>query len=228
MLQEEFNINFVPHLSENCRQEQGLEEDQCWQQFKQGDRKAFNLIYEKYIYNLYSYGAKITTDKALIEDCIHDLMVELWQQKENLGALPRQATSSVKFYLFKGLKRKLVRALQKRGKQATAGGDLKDYDFNLDFSHELHLITEQLDNDRKKHLAHALQQLSKREKEIIYLRFYDGLGYEEIASLMEISVKTAYNSVHNAIGHLRQTLAAKADMLLTLLAFLSASSSFLF
>lgn len=205
MLTEEHNIKGIQYK----REVQGMEECQLWQQFKQGDRKAFNLIYKKHIYHLYSYGDKIADDKALIEDCIHDLMVELWQQKEQLSD-----TSSVKFYLFKGLKRKLVRALQKRSKQVD--DDLKNYDFNIDFSHELHLITQQLDEERKKHLACALQKLSKREKEIIYLRFYDGLSYEEIASLMEISVKTAYNSVHNAIGHLRQSLAAKADMLLAL------------
>jgi RNA polymerase sigma-70 factor (ECF subfamily) len=206
MLLKENNIKAIQCLREDYE----LEDHQCWQQFKKGSRKAFNLIYNKYIYNLYSYGYKIAADKTLVEDGIHDLMLELWQQKEKLGH-----TSSVKFYLFKGLKRQLVRALQKRSKQVK-GDDLKNYDFKIDFSHELHLITQQLDEDRKKHLACALQKLSKREKEIIYLRFYDGLSYEEIASLMEISVKTAYNSVHNAIGHLRKSLAAKADMLLAL------------
>ena len=225
MLQEEIDIKLLPYRSEDSKQGCALEDYQLWQQFKQGDRHAFNLIYEKYIYNLYSYGAKITTDKALIEDCIHDLMVELWQQKENLRAVPQEDTHSVKFYLFKSLKRKLIRALQKKNKQATPTESLQNYNFQISFSHEFHLLIRQLDEDRKKHLAAALQQLSKREKEIIYLRFYDGLSYEEIASLMEISLKTAYNSVHNAIGHLRQTLAAKADMLLTLFALLTTALS---
>lgn len=223
MLQIEKEINAVKSLSKAYWQGQDPKEHQLWQQFKQGDRNAFTLIYNTYIYNLYSYGEKFITDKELIEDCIHDLLVEIWQQKERLGD-----TSSIKYYLFKGLKRKLVRALHKKNKQAAPSGNLKNYDFNLDFSHELQLIAEQMDEDRKKHLVSALQHLSKREKEIIYLRFYDGLSYEEIASMMEISVKTAYNSVHNAIGHLRKSLTVKSQMLLILLSLISAGTSLYF
>ena len=219
MLKQEQNTEKYHSLIRDVPGGQLHDEHQLWQQFKNGDRSSFSRIYNTYIYSLYSYGDKIARDKTLVEDCIHDLFVELWQQKESLGG-----TSSIKFYLFKGLKRKIVKALQKENKQSGHDSDAGTYAFSVDFSHELHLVTQQLDEERKAHLARALQKLSKREKEVIYLRFYDGLSYQEIASLMAISVKTAYNSVHNAICHLRRSMVSKLNILPTLFGLLLTAS----
>ena len=219
MLKQEHNNEKHHSLIRDVADGQLDDEQQLWQQFKNGDRPSFSKIYNTYIYSLYSYGDKIARDKTLVEDCIHDLFVELWQQKESLGC-----TSSIKFYLFKGLKRKIVKALQKKSKQSEHDSEVSTYTFSVDFSHELHLITRQLDEERRAHLARALQKLSKREKEVIYLRYYDGLSYQEIASLMAVSIKTVYNSVHNAICHLRRSMASRVNILPMLFGLLLTAS----
>jgi RNA polymerase sigma factor (sigma-70 family) len=81
-----------------------------------------------------------------------------------------------------------------------------EYNFEVVFSHEFALITSQISEEQKKNLAQALSCLTGRQREAIFLRYYEGLSYEEIATLMSVTVKTAYNFVYMAITELRKFL----------------------
>src|SRR5690606_16061393 len=78
--------------------------DPQWCAFKKGDKKAFSTIYKAHIHDLLNYGYKVTSDRKLIEDSIQDLFLELWQNRERLSE-----TTSIRFYLFKALRYKIVR-----------------------------------------------------------------------------------------------------------------------
>jgi DNA-directed RNA polymerase specialized sigma24 family protein len=70
-----------------------------WNAFKQGDWNAYTSLYEEFYKPLNNYGAKFTGDADLVQDAIHDLFVQLWTSRNNLGA-----PASVKNYLFKSLR----------------------------------------------------------------------------------------------------------------------------
>jgi RNA polymerase sigma factor (sigma-70 family) len=50
----------------------------------------------------------------------------------------------------------------------------------------------------------ALQSLSKRQKESVYLKFYDGLSNTEIAEVMGVNIQSVYNHVSEAIGEMQE------------------------
>jgi RNA polymerase sigma factor (sigma-70 family) len=52
----------------------------------------------------------------------------------------------------------------------------------------------------------AIQQLSKREFEIIRMKFFENKSYEEIALLTTATPRTIYNHVYNALKVLRKSL----------------------
>ncbi|MEO6681380.1 MAG: sigma factor, partial [Ginsengibacter sp.] len=70
-----------------------------WQAFQQGDRKSFSKIYHRYFNNLYEYGTRITDDRNIVKDCIHDLFIKLWANKQNLGNV-----ANIKSYLIVSLR----------------------------------------------------------------------------------------------------------------------------
>src|ERR1043165_9951653 len=74
-----------------------------WQAFKEGDSHAFDNLFRHYYPILIQYGSKITTDKDLLNDCIQDLFIELWQSTSNT------VVQSVKAYLLRSLKYKLYK-----------------------------------------------------------------------------------------------------------------------
>jgi RNA polymerase sigma-70 factor (ECF subfamily) len=58
-------------------------------------------------------------------------------------------------------------------------------------------------------IARALDRLSPREREAVYLRFFSDLAYEEVGASMGLRESTARVLVHRAIDKLRRYLASK-------------------
>ena len=172
-----------------------------WSQFKQGNEVAFTSLYKRYIVVLFNYGEIITSDHELIEDSIHDLFVDLWNKRDTIA----QATS-VRYYLYKGLKRKLVKNL-KRKRKIPLRDNFKDLDFEIVLSHDFGLIAGEVSDLQRESLLKALNQLTPRQKEAIVLRFYDGLDFSEIAKLLEISKKSTYTLIYRALTVMKENIA---------------------
>ena len=60
----------------------------------------------------------------------------------------------------------------------------------------------------KKRIAEAMTSLSPRQREIIYLKFYNNLDYDELAEILDINYQSVVNHIHKAMLKLR-----KADVL---------------
>src|SRR5215831_20099737 len=91
-----------------------MEDDlSLWLRFKNGDKQAFAELYQKHILSLLAYGSKLCSDQEILKDSIQELFVELWNSRQNLSA-----TDSVKFYLFKALRYKLLRFEKRSHAQA--------------------------------------------------------------------------------------------------------------
>jgi RNA polymerase sigma factor (sigma-70 family) len=174
------------------------EEKAKWNCFKNGDKEAFAYIYHTQIQALYNYGSKITSDKEWLQDCIQDVFIEVWKYRQTLGE-----TNSIKFYLFKCLRRKLTKQVPAN---TLALNENEIADFEITLSHETELILVQQSESLHKHLQHALQKLTKREKEAVFLKFYQDMTFEDIAEVMSLSLKATYNLLSKAIVHLRQQL----------------------
>ena len=174
-----------------------------WERFKQGIETSFDHIYRQYFPELLNYGLKFRNDKDFTKDCIQELFAELWIKRKNLGS-----TKSIRFYLFLSLKRKILRKL-KHQKQMIDIEDLEqNYSFDSDFTIEDTIVDKEMNTDRKNKLHHALNNLTSRQKEIIYLRFYKQLEIAEVAALMSITNQSARNLLFESLKKLRSVLSA--------------------
>src|SRR5690606_33786846 len=75
---------------------------ELWAAFKKGDRQAFNGLVTIFYESLYRYGARLSADHRMVEDCLQDLFLDLWRRREFIAE-----TEHVKFYLLKALRRKI-------------------------------------------------------------------------------------------------------------------------
>lgn len=179
--------------------ENQLQDIALWDSFKNGDREAFRQLFRRYYPSLLLYGCKITPDKELLEDCIQDLFTELWLSPSN------NPVQSVKAYLFKSLQYKLLKAIQKRGK-LVLGTDGHEGSLGIQISHDNLLISLEAQKENGEKVKTAIGQLSRRQQEIVYLRFFQNLGYEEIASIMDINYQVARNLLSQSLKALRKNL----------------------
>jgi len=175
-----------------------------WEAFKQGSKGALDEMYQSTVRALYAYGCKLTTDTALVEDCIQDMFVEIWEKRKSLGT-----TTSYKFYLIKTLRRKIVHTLSR-----DKNYDLADLIIPIQEEHyEFQLILDQAIDQKKVLIKEAVDRLSARQKEAIYLRFYDELSFEEVAQVMNIDVKSVYKMVYKALDALRKHIPSKNTLI---------------
>lgn len=168
-----------------------------WEAYQKGDHESFALLFRRYYEPLIQYGSKLTSINDLLEDCIQELFTELWQNKS------QTQVQSVKAYLFKSLKYKLYRAHQKR----TTGPFNENYSESLfELSHENFLVGREQDAEKTARVVKALEQLSNRQKEIIYLKFYQELSYDEVSEIMNINYQAARNLLYQSIKSLKKLL----------------------
>ncbi len=186
-----------------------------WQQLKQGEAAALVMIYDLHIDALYNYARRFTQNTNLIEDCLQDLFAEIWEKREKLGD-----TTSIKAYLFKSVRRKVLRALKNDGKYTHADPAIVQHSLEIEQSYEKWMIESELTKEQQQKLKSCLKKLSVRQKEAIVLKFYENLSNEEIANIMDISIQSLYNLIHSAIKSLRQSYLAEPSPIITFSAFL--------
>jgi RNA polymerase sigma factor (sigma-70 family) len=174
-----------------------------WESFRKGDKEAFATLFREHYEILFRFGSKFTKDTELLEDCIQELFIELWQAKSQTQVL------SVKAYLLKSLKYKLLKVFRKKGKILPLH---ENADGNFEWSHENFLIAEQESNEKKRRVLGALERLSSRQKEIIYLKYYQNLSYEEVSEIMNINYQVARNLLYQAIKSLKTILAGSLEL----------------
>jgi RNA polymerase sigma factor (sigma-70 family) len=175
-----------------------------WSQFKNGDRKSFSLIYQQNIAALINYGLKIYDDTTILKDIIQDLFVELWNSRSNLADV-----DSIKFYLFKALRFKLIRLERKQFASTRLAATLREHTKEtMDMSAEDKIIGEEAQENQTELLQNAIMSLSNRQKEAIQLRFYQGFTHEQIAELMQLNYQSVSNLLYTAILRIREKLKA--------------------
>lgn len=171
-----------------------------WAALQAGEEKALAHIYATHIDDLLQYGHRFSQDASLIEDCVQDLFVQLWKKRENLGA-----TTSIRAYLFVALRRSIIRAVKQKLKR-TSNRTPEDYDFQAELAIEDMIIAQEISEEQSAQLAEAFEELSKRQREVLYLRFYQEIEYEDICEIMDIGYQSVRNLVSGAISKLRTYL----------------------
>lgn len=169
-----------------------------WEACRAGDKGAYADIYKLYYPRLYNYGRKLTDNAVLIEDSIQEIFVRFWMNREQLAAV-REFRS----YLFVSFRHCLLRLLSQHRKLREELPDDEQYVFALELSAEQQQLAKEELHEQLLALKNAMDQLTPRQKEAIFFRFYENMEYEEIATILQISVKATYKLMARAIGVLR-------------------------
>lgn len=175
-----------------------MDEDlQIWQKFVKGDRAAFEYLVSTYYTALFDYGMKFTTDRNKVKDEIHDLFTTLWDRRTNL-----REVDQIKPYLLKSIRNRLFKSFR-RSEILLDIDDYEDQIF-LNDTMEVQIISEESVVETGRKINYILSQLTRRQKEIIHLKFYEDLSNEQIADILLISRGAVANLLHNTLKLLRE------------------------
>lgn len=193
MLLNREDIKSVRNFSKE--QEQAL-----WREMITGDKRAFENIYKQYFHSLINYGFRITQNEDLIEDAIQDIFLNLWNNKSHLSEV-----NEVKFYLFRSLKNRIVRKLER---------DIFDKSENIDPYLDLLIsISEEQKNIDSEQFDSKIDTLQKtisllpiRQQEAINLKYYHDFSLDEIAEIMDVNKQSVSNLLFRSYAILRTIL----------------------
>lgn len=178
-------------------QQEDTSDAMTWALFKSGDDQSLNVLLSRYFRPLLHYGSKFSKDRSLVEDVIQDLFLDFLEKRTHLGN-----PASVKNYLFKCLRNNLIRAM----KETTGNIEIQEkQDLFIDFENiERFLITLDESTELAAKISRFFTFLTKRQKEVLFLRYYENLDNDEIAEVMGISKQSVSNLLLKSINILRE------------------------
>ena len=170
-----------------------------WKCLKEGSKDAFLSLYQENYNALFSYGFSLSCDKELTKDCLQEMFLELWHSRSSLNA----DVYNVRSYLCTWLRRKISRSQSRSVKKKNSEESANDH---YQLSYETLLIAFQETEEKKERLTRALNNLTKKQLEIIRMKFFENLNYTEIAVKTSLTTRTIYNTIYIAMQQLREDI----------------------
>ena len=184
---------------------------QLWEALRQGEPQALLDLYLLFYDQLYNYGLRICQDPELTVDCIQELFVELWERHSKL-----KDVNKLKPYLLRYFRNILYKQNRKRSRE-TLQVLTEMQEVGTVFSFQEVWIQAEEQHAQHKKLHEAMSRLTERQREVIFLRFYSELSYDEIAKVMDMNYQSVRNIVYRGLQKMRKWML----MLLALSLFFS-------
>ncbi len=178
-----------------------ITDETLWKGLQQGDKAMFLTLYKKYYHSLLFIGLKEIKDSQLVKDTIQQLFLYMWEKRETIGE-----AKNVKSYLVISFLRKLTTDWKKSGKTSNLRVVWINNSEDTQPTPEEKMIQKDNQNYLYKLLMNHINELPNRQKQLIVLKFYEGLSYDEIVHQTGLSHRTVYNKIHEALKKLKLDL----------------------
>jgi len=188
-----------------------------WQQIRAGNNKAYEQLFLRYADFMLAYGLKFTTNRELVKDAIQNVFMRIISGHEHIGD-----TDNVKAYLMASLRREVTVSIRHQNMLSL---DNEEPRFNmLPMVAEVDSIE---DSEEKKQLIFllnkAINRLTLRQQEAIYLRYIQELPMKEVSTMLDMNYQSTRNLLHRAITKLRDDMDGQItnlpDLILLLVLF---------
>ena len=173
-----------------------MDESELLARLRQGDDDAFGTIFREHYSWLVLAAARLLGDRSLAEEVVQDVMLELWRRREEIVL-----SGPLRAYLHQSTRNRSLnhlrhdRTVRQSEPYVRPPGAAPRADARVT-SRELQSV-----------VAEAMAELSPPQREVFEMSRQDGLTYLEIASVLNISVKTVEARMGRALRHLRERLA---------------------
>ncbi len=173
-----------------------MDQFSLWEGFKSGNQKCLSEIFLSNYDNLFTYAFHLLRDDDLAKDIIQDLFYKLWKNRTNLGDC-----ASIKFYLIKALRSQILDYQRQKKRTSLNSADVA---LEFDYPYEDWLIATQEEEVTRSKIEKGLKSLSDRQREAIYLRFFEHTDYPKISEIMSVNIQSVRNLIHSALAILKE------------------------
>jgi RNA polymerase sigma-70 factor (ECF subfamily) len=179
-------------------------DEALWEGMIQGDPEQLLSLYNRYYHTLLFVGLKEIRDSHLVKDTIQQLFLYLWEKRESI-----KVARNVKAYLLTSFLRKLTADWKKAVRVSNLLVVHRQNGEDMVPTPEEALIFKDEQQQVSRQLLDYINELPSRQKDLIYLKFYEDLSYEEIVQQTGLAPRTVYNKIHEALKKLKLDIVCK-------------------
>lgn len=172
---------------------------------RKGNEVAFSQLFERHWDKLLDTSYRVINDKEMAQDIVQEVFMDIWNKKENLNI------ENIEAYLHQATRYSVFRHI-KKSKMI-----IEDFDFN-ESPLEINTTEEQLDfQEISSRLEHTIGQLPEQCQRVFRLSRYENLSNKQIASQLNISVRTVEGHISKALEMLRYQFKDVTCVILTIM-----------
>jgi RNA polymerase sigma-70 factor (ECF subfamily) len=174
-----------------------------WSRVQGDDPKAFEALFRKYFYTLCLLSRRYTRDMTTSREVVQDLFIHLWENRKNI-----KITASIRSYLATATRFNSIRRIKADQKVIIFTDVLPDSGQEL---------TDHLEYaELQAAIVRAIDGLPEQCRRVFELSRFELLKHSEIASRLEISVKTVEAHIGKALKQLQQDIGSIYNLMIFL------------
>lgn len=159
--------------------------------------KAFEEIYRAFYSDLCGYAYTFVHDRDIVKDFVQDIFSFIWFHRKHF-----ETEESLKYYLYRAVKNKVLDYLKHRKVKTAAVETLK----LVNFSSQADVEEIYRKNELAKIIEKYVNDLPEKCREVFVLVKFQGMSYKETAKILGISSNTVENQMVKAFTKLRKAL----------------------
>ncbi|WP_339925590.1 RNA polymerase sigma-70 factor [uncultured Cyclobacterium sp.] len=180
---------------------------------RQGDIKAFDELYFRYLPKLLGFAYRYLSDEIEAEEAVQVIFIKIWERRKTLNE-----NRNFKSYLFQSVKNQLLNKLRDQKKNCTIEEIPEKYCVSTDN------VFEKLSFKELQHTTTALiKSLPKTQQKVFLLSKFEGLSNEDIAFQLSLSKRTVEHHIYLATKFLKGELIHKVSIYGPLILFFFSS-----
>nr|NQU91525.1 sigma-70 family RNA polymerase sigma factor [Bacteroidota bacterium] len=177
-----------------------LEDEQnLWCALRLGDPEALKWLFNKYYKGLFFYGLKLSGNHEHVADILQDVFINIWETRKRISEVTHP-----KAYLFAALRNNLLKPNPRDIFSRKDTPNSLNPDFGFDISPEEIYLDKESQLENIKIIEDMLADLSPKQKEIIYLKFYCNYSNIEIGKVLSIKQQSVANLLMRTLNLLRK------------------------
>lgn len=181
-----------------------IEIKKTWDDLKNDNSEALNKLFYEFYDDLYFYGTKLCNDNDQITDSIQEVFIYLWESRKTLTNV-----SHVKAYIFKIFRNKIFKAKRQTIFHVLLPNIEQINCRNFEISQEDLIIEQELNTIRSELILNILNELTPKQREILYLKYYCNLSNTEISETLSVEKQSVSNLLNRSFHLLRKKLNPK-------------------
>ena len=193
------NDNLLRTVSIGAHPKEIVKEDQqrLLAAIRNGDKEAFTGFYMKYADSLVSFLTRLTSSEEDAKEIAQEAFASLWEKRESLD--PHTTLGGYLFGVAKNLSSRLFR---ERNKASAIANEIFASGVLYDDSADEQLIS----LETSLLIQAALNNMPAQRRRVYEMSREEGLGHNEIAKKLGISVRTVERHIYNVTKELKELL----------------------